>query len=492
MPSILVIDDEYGVRTGIEQILALEGHAVATAGTGREALALLDERVFDIALIDYQLPDVDGLTLLSNMRGRKLPTMTCMITAYANIDTAIAATRQGIDFFLPKPFSPDDLLGVVETLTRRKLLAEEAERLRKENEASLLALATEKSQTASLVASLRDAVLVVNRDREIVLANQSMASLLGRPPAALLRVPVDEVLVGEPLSGLGALLAGERSRDGERCELTLGDRIFLASVVAFTDGDGVALGRILTLADVTEVRRMAMEKPRFIRTMVHEFRSPLGAIRSLIEVATSRSLGDALEPYLPFLDRADKRIDRMVELIGDLLTLSQIDLERDLRNRPLVGDVGAAIVATLELYRERLAARSITADVAVGSALPPAHISHEDLGTVLGNLVGNAIKYGRDGGRIEVTAACEDGRIRIAVADTGIGIKPESLPGLFQEFFREKRPETRDVDGNGLGLAIVKRIVEGVGGTVSVESRLGEGSVFQVILERAGTGGRHG
>lgn len=492
MPSILVIDDEYGVRTGIEQILALEGHVVATAGTGREALALLEQRPFDIALIDYQLPDVDGLTLLSTMRGRKLPTMTCMITAYANIDTAIAATRQGIDFFLPKPFSPDDLLGVVDTLARRKLLAEEAERLRKENEASLLALATEKSQTASLVASLRDAVLVVNRDREIVLANQAMAGLLGRSPSALLRVPVDEVLVGESLSGLATLLASESSPAGGRCELTLGDRIFFASVATFTDGDGVALGRILTLADVTDVRRMAMEKPRFIRTMVHEFRSPLGAIRSLIEVATSRSLGNGLDPYLPFLDRADKRIDRMVELIGDLLTLSQIDLERDARNRRLASDVGAAVLATLELYRERMEARSITADVSVAPGLPPAHISDEDLGTVLGNLVGNAIKYGRDGGRIEISAACEGGQLRIAIADTGIGIKPESLPGLFQEFFREKRPETRDVDGNGLGLAIVKRIVEGVGGAVSVESKLGEGSVFRVVLETSPAGDTHG
>ena len=115
MTSILVIDDEYGVRSGIRQILELEGYAVEVAETGREALAFLDQRPFDIALINYQLPDVDGLTLLATMRSRKLATMTCMITAYANIDTAIAATRQGIDFFLPKPFSPDDLLGVIET-----------------------------------------------------------------------------------------------------------------------------------------------------------------------------------------------------------------------------------------------------------------------------------------------------------------------------------------------------------------------------------------
>lgn len=201
MPSVLVIDDEYGVRSGIRQILEMEGYVVEMAATGREALALLDHKCFDIALIDYQLPDVDGLTLLSTMRSRKLPTMTCMITAYANIDTAIAATRQGIDFFLPKPFSPDDLLGVMETLSRHKRLKEEAEKLRRENEASLLALATEKSQTGSLVSSLRDAVLVINREREVVLANHAMAELLGHVQQDLLRKPVDAVLAEASLAG---------------------------------------------------------------------------------------------------------------------------------------------------------------------------------------------------------------------------------------------------------------------------------------------------
>jgi two-component system, OmpR family, phosphate regulon sensor histidine kinase PhoR len=480
--SILVIDDEYGVRSGISQILELEGYEVASAATGREALELLDQRPFDIALIDYRLPDLDGLTLLSAMRSRKLSTMTCMITAYANIDTAIAATRQGIDFFLPKPFSPDDLLGVIENLSRHKQLKFEAEKLRKENEAHLLALATEKSQTASLVASLHDAVLVINREREVVLANQVMAALLGHKPSELVRMPVDKVLAAPELSALAKLLSAEDEPEQKVSEVTLGDQVFFASVVAFHGNDGSALGRILTLADVTEMRRMAMEKPRFIRTMVHEFRSPLGAIRSLLEVATEKSLGNELGPYLPYLERADKRIDRMVELISDLLSLSRIDLERAPGAPEKPADVSAAISATLDLYRERISARRIDATIIVAPGLPPAHISEEDLKTVLGNLVGNAVKYGRDDGSLRIQAHARDGQIFLEVADSGIGIKPESLPTLFQEFFREKRAETRDIEGNGLGLAIVKRLVERVGGKITVESTPSVGSVFKVIL----------
>ncbi|MGD0836390.1 MAG: ATP-binding protein [Polyangia bacterium] len=481
--SILVIDDEYGVRSGISQILELEGYAVAVAETGRQALALLEDRVFDIALIDYQLPDLDGLTLLASMRERRLPTLTCMITAYANIDTAIAATRQGIDFFLPKPFSPDDLLGVIATLARHKRLKEDAEKLRKENERNLLALASEKSQTASLVASLRDAVLVVNREQEVALANQAMADLLGRPPGELVRMPVLQALAGEALAGLAELVAAGDG-EGKVSELTLGDRVFVAGVTEFHDAEGAKLGRILTLADVTLLRKMAMEKPRFIRTMVHEFRSPLGAIRSLIEVAREKSLGEELAPYLPYLERADRRIDRLVELIGDLLSLSRIDLERA-SSAPAVADVGMAVSAIVDLYRPQIGERKLAASVSVATGLGRVRMGEDDLRTVLGNLVGNAIKYGRPGGSLTVTARADAGKIVIEVADSGIGIRPESLPRLFEEFFREKRSETRDIEGNGLGLAIVKRTVERVGGSVEVESVLGEGTTFRLRLPAA-------
>ncbi len=483
MLSILVIDDEYGVRSGISQILAMEGFSVAEAADGRQALSLLDERAFDIALIDYQLPDVDGLSLLTAIKDRKLPIMTCMITAYANIDTAIAATRRGIDFFLPKPFSPDDLLGVIETLSRHKRLREEAEALRQQNEANLLALATEKSQTSSLVASLRDAVLVINREHEVVLVNQAMAGLLGRAQDELLRKPVSEVLGTEPLRDLAALLDAPGD-ERHVAELTLGESVFVASAVNFHGEGGHALGRILTLADVTELRRMAMEKPRFIRTMVHEFRSPLGAIRGLLEVALEKALGDRLEPYLPYLERADRRIDRMVELIGDLLSLSRIDLERKKAVPAGPSLVAASVAATVELFQEQIAAHKLDLQVLVDPALS-ARIAEDDLKTILTNLVANAIKYGRDGGRLHVRAARAGKEVQLEVVDSGIGIRPENLPRLFEEFFREKRPETRDIDGNGLGLSIVKRLAERAGGRIEVESVPGEGSTFRVVLEPA-------
>ena len=478
--SILIVDDEYGVRSGIRTILEMDGYEVAEAADGAEALAALAERDFDVALLDYRLPDTDGLSLLQTMKERGCEAMVCMITAYANIDTAIAATRQGVDFFLPKPFSPDDLEGVIETLLRHKKARTEAERLRAEHEASLLALAEEKTQTHSLVSSLRDAVLVVNRDGDVVLANPPMLELLELGEDAVLMRPAQELLGAGALAPLCEQLAAP-AKDRTIRQLELGEQTWMASIVTFRDDGGEARGRIVTLSDISEVRRLAMEKQKFIRTMVHELKSPLGSIKGLLEVVTDKSLGEELDPYIPMIARADHRIDNLVELIRDLLTLARSEQAPEGEEPELV-PVAPVLDEVLELARERGAQRGVTVVAELAAGLPPALIRPDDLQLVLSNLVGNAVKYNRDAGTVTVRGAVEDGWLRLDVADTGIGIKPENLARLWDEFFREKRAETRELEGNGLGLSIVKRLVERAGGRLEAASVDGEGSVFSVLL----------
>jgi signal transduction histidine kinase len=478
--SILIVDDEYGVRSGIRTILEMEGYEVAEAGDGAAALAALGERDYDVALLDYRLPDTDGLSLLQTMKQRGCDAMVCMITAYANIDTAIAATRQGVDFFLPKPFSPDDLEGVVATLLKHKQARTEAERLRAEHEASLLALAEERTQTHSLVSSLRDAVLVVNRDGDAVLANPPMLELLELREHEVLMRPALELLGDGALAPLREQLATP-DRDRTVRQIELGEQAYMASIVTFRDEAGEARGRILTLSDISEVRRLAMEKQKFIRTMVHELKSPLGSIKGLLEVVTDKSLGDELDAYLPMIDRADHRIDNLVELIRDLLTLARSEQAPEGEEPELV-PVAPVLDEVVELARERGAQRDIAVSTELAPGLPPALIRPDDLQLLLSNLVGNAVKYNRDGGTVTVRGVVDDGWLRLDVADTGIGIREENLARLWDEFFREKRAETRELEGNGLGLSIVKRLVERAGGRLEATSVEGEGSTFSVLL----------
>ncbi len=479
--TILVIDDEYGIRTGIRQILDLEGYVVEEAETGQAALAAIGGSAFDVVLIDYRLPDIDGLTLLQAIRSKAPEAMTCMITAYANIETAIAATRQGCDFFLPKPFSPDDLIGVVESLLRHKTLRAETARLRLAHEASLFELASEKSQTHSLVESMRDAVLVVNRSGEIALVNRAMVQLLATDEQKLLRQPAGHVLATSPFApvheALSAPVTGKSVFDIE-----IGDRRYMVSLTPFYADDRTILGHILTASDISEMYRLTLEKTRFIRTMIHEFRSPLGAIKGMLEVAQDRSLGNDLAPYLPLLERAEKRLDGLTELIGNLLSLAQIEMED--RKGPSPNPVAAAAVLNevWELYRAQAEAKGITYEVTVEPGLPGALIAPDDLRAICLNLLGNAIKYNRDRGAIRVGLERCDSDLRIRVTDTGIGIHADNLSKIFDEFYREKKPQTRAIEGNGLGLSIVKRLVERAAGRLLMSSVEGEGSTFEVYL----------
>jgi DNA-binding response OmpR family regulator len=295
---ILVVDDEPGILSGVGEILTLEGYEVDTADCGRRAQELITQQPYDVALIDYRLPDVDGLTLLRSIRQRCPEVMTCMITAYANIETAVFATRQGVDLFLPKPFSPDDLLGAVDTLLGYKKLRDEAGELRAAHAASLRELASEKSQTHSLVASLRDGVLAVNREGEIVLANRAMEEMLGAAAGELLGRQVGPALGGGVLAPAVAALDPQNPAPAV-FEAERGERRLFVTVSGFYDDEGAMLGRIVTAVDISSVRRMALEKARFTRTLVHELRAPLGALKSIVEGMRDRSRGTTSGPTSP-------------------------------------------------------------------------------------------------------------------------------------------------------------------------------------------------
>ncbi len=245
----------------------------------------------------------------------------------------------------------------------------------------------------------------------------------------------------------------------------------MTSIVTFRAEDGAALGRILTLSDISQMRRLAMEKERFIRTMVHELKSPLGAVRSIIEVATDKSLGDDLEAYLPMLRRAENRIDDLVQLIGDLLSLSRSEqAQAHGRARAARGGAGG----------ERGPRRSRPSGSRPGAS-PPARSSSPVCRRCLSRRRPRHDPHQPGGQRRQVQPGRRERR-RYGPATTANGSASTSRTRAsasprrtstwcFTEFFREKRPETRGLEGSGLGLAIVKRLTERAGGRAGAGQR---------------------
>jgi signal transduction histidine kinase len=328
---------------------------------------------------------------------------------------------------------------------------------------------------------MRDGVLVVNRDREIALANRAMEEILGVETGALLRRQVASVLSGSVLAP--ALAAFDPANPAPAAfEADAAPRRLFVTVSGFYDDGGGLLGRIVTAVDISTVKRIALEKARFTRMLVHELRAPLNALKSIVEVLQDRSLGSDLGPYASFLDRANERIDGLSLLISDLLSLSRIEHEGAVQAPAAPSSVGAVVAEVVELWRDKAAAASVTIEINVAPDLPACSISAEDLTTILVNLVGNAVKYNRSDGKVTVSATRSAGGVEVAVRDTGIGIEAQNLSRLGEEFFREKRRETRGVKGNGLGLAIVKRLVDRAGGRLCITSTPGAGSDFRTVF----------
>lgn len=186
------------------------------------------------------------------------------------------------------------------------------------------------------------------------------------------------------------------------------------------------------------------------------------------------------------LERSRERAAALINLIDDLLDVSSIEAGRIARRVEWV-HLPNLLLDVMEMIRPRAETRDISLTEELPGDLLPVHVDREDMVRLFTNLLINAVKYNRDGGSVRVSARAEGHYVRVNVADTGIGIPTASIPRLFDEFYRVKTPETRQITGSGLGLSIVKRIAEAHHGYVEVESELGQGSIFSVFLPAADT-----
>ena len=328
---------------------------------------------------------------------------------------------------------------------------------------------------------MREGLLVVDKEMRVIASNESAQRLFnsGERKLALQRLTQ---LTRNPAiysAFLNALQGTERS--GVKVE-TFGPqrRAFDLRVVPLTSENGSETqGAIGVFFDVTKLERLERVRQEFLSNVSHELRTPLTAIMAFVETLESSNANP--EDNRRFLAIIRKNAARMNSLIGDILELSAIEAgtvkvePRDVHLAPLVDDVFNSLNAKasqrgVELNHEIGSDEVVFAD--------PARLEQ-----MLTNLVENAIKFNREKGKVYVRVENRE-RSRILVEDTGEGIPLQHIERLFERFYRVDRARSRDLGGTGLGLAIVKHLSKAHGGEVTVESRLGEGSVFVIELPR--------
>ncbi|MBN2289676.1 MAG: response regulator [Candidatus Glassbacteria bacterium] len=238
-------------------------------------------------------------------------------------------------------------------------------------------------------------------------------------------------------------------------------------------------------------RRLEQEKRQvrfqFISVLAHELKAPLNAIEGYLNIMREQPEAmQSRETYERVIERCTVRTAQMRKLIVDLLETTRIESGRKKRELAQV-DLAAAARAAIETAAPEAQQRGIEIRLeAPGQITMTADRSEIEI--ILNNLVSNAVKYNRDGGRVVVKIEQRDSRVVIAVSDTGIGMTAEEAASLFQEFVRIKNDKTRNILGSGLGLSIVKKLALLYGGKVEVASTPDEGSTFTATLDRADCG----
>jgi two-component system phosphate regulon sensor histidine kinase PhoR len=339
----------------------------------------------------------------------------------------------------------------------------------------------EKEQLQAVLEGMVEGVLVVDAKRTVLLANSRLREFYG----------VTGDLVGRPLlegirqAELDALLR-EVSESDEMVTRTLAvggqpPRTLHAQAARFPRADAPRAGTVAVFHDITELERLEGVRRDFVANASHELRTPLTAIQGFAETLLG---GDehSEEDRRSYLEVIDRHARRLGNIVNDLLELSTIETGK-LRVEPRHLDVAEIVTGLIRDLEPRCAERQLELRCEVEGD-PKAWADPRALEQILTNLLDNAVKYSEPGGRVAVGIRGDDARVRIAVRDTGIGIPQDDLTRIFERFYRVDRARSRALGGTGLGLSIVKHLVQSLGGEISVESRLGEGTSFRFSLPR--------
>jgi two-component system NtrC family sensor kinase len=325
-----------------------------------------------------------------------------------------------------------------------------------------------------VIEEVSDGLIVVSDDLRIILVNHLAADALNMREDYVVNQPLEQVVNHEDLI---ELLRDKKIDYPYRCELTMDDgRIMNAKLVKIPE-----LGIGVTMQDVTNLKELDRIKSDFVNTVSHDLRSPLTAILGYVDLITR--VGPINPKQDEFIKRVQVSVRDITSLINDLLELGRIesgfDARKDFVSIPVI------IKYSMDSFGSSIMEKKLKIDVDVAADVDKVFGDFTRLRQLVDNLLGNAIRYTPIGGEIRISLHSKNNQVIFQVQDTGPGIPLPDQPYIFDKFYRGSNVEKR-IPGSGLGLAIVKSIVGNHQGRVWVESTLGQGSTFTVVLPTAG------
>ena len=355
-------------------------------------------------------------------------------------------------------------------------------------------MSRDRAQLRSILSAMVEGIIAIDNSGRILFSNQAASRLLHND----MRLSRGEDFKTVPaINLLSDLIHDARQTSGlVTREVRMGPRenqTFIATkALPFANEDsagrGAADGVVIVLHDITNVRRLERIRRDFVANVSHELKTPLTAIKGYVETL----LGGAMEDpatNVRFLEKIDRNVGRLSNLVQDILSLARIESHEDVDLGDATSvriDWRSIVQAVASAHEDEAAAKGITMSVKLSDDPLVVAGEREAMRQILDNLVSNAIKYTPKSGQVWIDAHKTAGsECEIVVRDSGIGIPEKHLDRIFERFYRVDVARSREMGGTGLGLSIVKHLVAGLGGQVSVESKVGAGSTFTVHMKLA-------
>lgn len=484
---LLVVDDDAVDRLTVRRALTRSRltFELSEADCVTSACALLDARPFDAVILDFCLPGGDGFDVLDHLGGRLASTPVIALTGHGDEVLAVTLMKRGAADYLPKSQVTAARLAksLRDALRVRDLEARERDaRDAVARYATQLAALTESSVRLHAVNTVDAALDAIVSEARALFDVAAAVVETADGGGARQRVACGEDDVAPDAPSLCAPLAPQREADPGSITLRGPRR------GAFDDTDALILAQYARVAGVglenarllRDARSAAQTRDEVLAVVSHDLRSPLGTVTLGVAHlrATLSRRGDEMRAELTTVGRIERGCRQIQRLLGDLLDVSRVDAGT-FRVEPR--RVRAADVLHDAAESARVLAEAVEVSVRIDLDAPETELyaDRERLLQALGNLVGNALKVTPAGGVVTLSTRAEENGARVTVRDTGPGISAEHLPHLFDRYWQG--PEGAR-GATGLGLFIVRAIAEAHGGRVEVESELGRGSAFSLIL----------
>jgi len=459
----------------MERTLAGVGYDLSIANDKVELDEYMQVSSPDLVILNVNFAGEDGFQIARSLLDR-FPTLPIIL--YTNKHTAEianSALKTGVSGYIYPPMAMGDVVEEVQkSLSRARKLGDwlrgEVRRTTSSLQEKAKISEAEKSRLEAIIANIQDGVIVIDDRNVILFVNQAVRDIFNMQLDSLVGKRLKDAIDNAELH---ALLDRAESGSLKYHEINFDDgRVFNAQYAPIP-----RIGAAVTMQEISYLKELDRLKNDFIDTISHDLRSPLTAIMGYTELLERTS--PLNETQIDFLHRLQGSVDHVRNLVNELLDLGRLDAGFDTRREYV--QLKDVLHFSLKMFEEQIKEKNLQLITDISDNMQEIRVNPIRIRQMLDNLVGNAIKYTPQNGSVKIHMSIQNDQVIFKVEDTGPGIQPEEQGKVFDKFYRASTVPDY-VEGTGLGLAIVKSIVDSHQGRVWVDSVVGSGSTFTVLL----------